>query len=162
MSIIAATSFLGKPLEYARNILAASTAWQTLCGAEDATEAKEFIEYDRSENIGGVRCLIELSDETTIRQVSSGGFNGEGVTRLGFYVPVSEDNKDNFSNMYLEHLDRIGPVLADLVSLTRNANTENGYLAIQQINAGEHGQVDPDEENGVVVYVSEWTLRHHL
>ncbi|MBR9800264.1 hypothetical protein GYB59_00560 [bacterium] len=160
---VSATSFLGKQLEYARNLIAASPAWQELCGVETAEEAKAFIEYYATADDSLPRCLLTLGTDLQLGSVWPSGSSGQGTVDVVFYTQIADEDDGRFSDACMNHLNAIGPVLAEIRDLARNANANNGYLAAQAITAGtDQGQLDPDEHNGELIYFSEWVLRHHV
>ena len=152
---VAATSFLGKPLEYARNLIASSSTWQTLCDVETIAAAKPFIDYgEYSDPETFPHCLVSI-DSVSLRGPGTRPKEGEGAVRAIFYLAVPS-GITTYSDMYMTHMNSVGAIIADLQSLVLT----NGNLAAHSFSMDSHGLLETDSENGDLIYVSEWLMRH--
>lgn len=149
MPPVALTGHINTPLAKAGELLANCTTWQTLCDADDATEAATFIEYwdwtGEEADIARPTALITWADDFLREGRGSGrgiNFITRGTVVLLLEVGVPEDYADNLRDAMVWWANQVGALEADIESLTGTGT----YFAADEIKVSDVGQTPAEQD----------------
>lgn len=144
MANVTPSGMISLAMDRLRRMLAASETWQTWCGAEDATEALDFISLVDREPDRAVFAIVDLPDEFEHEAQGGGAQNlmwDSGMLVLVIQAEVPEAYQGlepgDELNAALDFANKLGAVIAELAAL---AGTGTGdYLNVQAIRLSAPG-----------------------
>lgn len=140
-------NILTGPINDGRALLAASTTFQTLVGADDATAALESIfRAGMTPDVAGSRpfALLMQGSQRNLSQNSSSGYANHGSLYLHLEVDVPDDHLGETAAKWeaaeLWFFGQLGNILNEMLALSQ----AGGYLAVREAQAIVAG-VRPDK-----------------
>lgn len=153
---LAYTGNFALPIQYARATLAASTTWQGILGASNASDAlAKMFTGETDENAAGdarPRALIDIAGSYSSDKVSSTGFLHGSEIEVVFEIdtPAAYQGDSSRREARVWFYNLLGAILAEMEALAGQA----GYLNILNFREQNTGRVDPKENNGDDFWVS--------
>lgn len=160
---ITAEGPLGLALDYGKTTLANCATFQSIAGAADADAAKSAIHEggteDEPEAGGDARAIIRYAEEADIEQISTTGFDVQGMLVLVIEYPVPTAlASDTYSEQYKNAINKFGLIIKELTELA--GARQAGYLNINRIGQGPIGKAFEEKNNGLEYFVGVWTLHY--
>lgn len=157
---------LSKTLLHFKNLIAASTTFQSVVGADDATEALAFIlefwadEKDEDEQIPNA--VIRHLGGLEANRTSTTGWLYTGPILMLFTFPATGDyaDKSEFRNAGIDFTNKVGAILDEMKTLVATDPGAGPYLNITSIELVELGQMDPKETNGIHAWAADFIVNH--
>lgn len=153
------TGSLSLALSRARQIVAGSSTFQAVVEADDETAALASVFYHSVEDEDTVRpfAVVRMMNDEDVQRISSTGFQCDGMMVVEFHFDIPAEYTD-FSDKYIWLLNQIGQIKDEILTLARNPNQTNNYLAVQSMTQGPLGIVDPVEVREQSIGVSSWLM----
>lgn len=133
------------PLKYLRDTLAACSAFQTMVGAANATEALDSIHYVAAPGGTAFPLAVVYFAGQQDGDVYAGGvrnhFEHTGELGLHLYGAVSDVSDAAIGDEQLAFMNTVGAILGDLVQLAGQA----GYLSVTSWSLSPPMRPDEDE-----------------
>ena len=146
-------------MQNVRTMLGGLSAWRTICGVDNATEATDRIYYggvEENEEVDGTLapCII-LDVETNEGFWNGGTLIGPLVVELRIFIVCPNENQETFGDRYLWVWQQASAIEAGINSNIR----DGGQLAVDDVAyPNKPAQVDPDDNNGR----DEWLIHMHI
>lgn len=149
-------------LQYLINSIAASSTFQALVGAANATEAKAFVFLgyadDENEEQQPPRAIVRHLAGEAGNDAGTTSWNRMGPFRLLLEFPTPEAQADDRTQAYFYATNVLGAIVEEMQTLAINDPGSGPYLAFQGIRLVSFGQWDPDQNSGRTDWSGEFEI----
>jgi len=150
--VVAATNEYSLPLSNLKDLLAASTTFQTMVGAGSAEDAKAYIHLVALAvgDIDRPFALIATGDDwnsNCIGTGSSDSFITGGTLQLMFEMDISSSYTDSPQNAEFDFMNRIGAIIKEMDNLSGTTSGSTSYIYVSNFNLMD-GPARTMEEKG--------------
>lgn len=178
---ITPSGVLSLPLQYLKNLIAASSTFQTVCGVEDAAAAAACVLlFWADEKIAEAELEAIANDETpethermpraVVRHLpglehqrsSTTGWVSTGPLHLMFEFPAHTDHDTAGADRQagIDFQNQIGAILSEMRTLVTTDPGAGPYLAVTGFDLVTLGEIDPDDCGGVHAWLAEFIVHH--
>ncbi len=152
---------LALPLAYLRNLLAASSTFQTLLGVASTAAAKAKIyfggiEDDNASNLPP-RAIIRIDQGDIASRTGTTTWRGTGPLEL-LITLADPTGVTLWEDKYLTILNQLGAIIDEMFALVETDPGAGPYLYITEIQRKVIGQWDADAEGTSAYWEAEFTV----
>lgn len=150
------SGFLGLVLDRCRNLIASSTTFQGLTSQATEGDAKHYVYPSSAPGVVQDAWSVVNFSDAEMNLVSTTTYNSTNSLSIEFCLKIHSDYVGDDTSAYAWLANQVGNIIDDIRANTRNANTDNGYLHVQEFGMAGFGFLDEDENNGEMIGYSEW------